>query len=668
MRNRILALLGGVSAIALASTAVAQENQSPLGTFLGTITLIFSGQENIEATGGAVVSEEDIEALHPSDVSELFARESSINVSGGAGPSKRIHVFGIEQSKLAVSVDGVPQFGTSWHHTGSNVIDPTFLKSVEVEAGAAAADAGFGAAAGAVRYETVGAMDLLDEGKSVGGRAALSYGSNGRGLSGSLAGYGKAGALDWFLMAYGSGGDNYKSGNGTEVPGTEPGSQGALAKFGYEVDTHRIELAFEHSKDEADRVIKMNMDLNHDPAVYPLKVTRDTLSLKYTSTATTETWDPLALIYVSKSGYWRPNYATGARPVNGDMDLDASAVGGKVQNTFTAGPGKITAGIDFAYSDYRVDNYGDNPASFKPVWTFSTMQVGAFVQGRFEFDNGIDLSTGIRYDHHRLNGFDGSRFTGSGPSVNGTISYEFADGFEVFAGASETWLGYDVGEYGLLHARVPTFHIDPDYQPATATNIKLGLNGGGENWSGGITFFDTSLKGVASYDTSAAVNAIVNSGEMRSKGFTLNGHYTWDTGRVGLSYTKADVTRDGTIALADGGGVMPIGDTASIYVDQELPAWNMKIGATVEWAGTLSDPVLTAANFSDHDSYTVVNTYAEWTPPAAENLTVRLAVDNLLDETYYERSSYIERNLGARYVYPLYAPGRTVSLGVNVKF
>ena len=47
---------------------------------------------------------------------------------------------------------------------------------------------------------------------------------------------------------------------------------------------------------------------------------------------------------------------------------------------------------------------------------------------------------------------------------------------------------------------------------------------------------------------------------------------------------------------------------------------------------------------------------------------LRLAVDNLLDETYYERSSYIERNLGARYVYPLYAPGRTVSLGVNMKF
>ena len=95
MRLRAFALLGGVSAIALSSAAVAQESRSPLGTFLGTITLILSGQENIEATGGAVVAAEDIEALQPADVSELFARESEVTGSGGTEPSKRIHIIGM---------------------------------------------------------------------------------------------------------------------------------------------------------------------------------------------------------------------------------------------------------------------------------------------------------------------------------------------------------------------------------------------------------------------------------------------------------------------------------------------------------------------------------------------------------------------------------------------
>jgi hemoglobin/transferrin/lactoferrin receptor protein len=64
----------------------------------------------------------------------------------------------------------------------------------------------------------------------------------------------------------------------------------------------------------------------------------------------------------------------------------------------------------------------------------------------------------------------------------------------------------------------------------------------------------------------------------------------------------------------------------------------------------------------------VVNAYAEWHPEANENLRVRLGVDNLFDATYYERSSYISRALGARDVQPLLAPGRTVTLGVSMEF
>src|SRR5690606_23664447 len=133
--------LAGVSTLALVqSAALAQEPAAGAPIVLAPITLVADGEENIEATGGVVVTREDIEALQPTDPSELFARESAVTVSGGAGPSKRIHVFGMEQSNLAVTVDGVPQGVTSWHHTGSNVIDPAFLRSVEVEAGAAAAD------------------------------------------------------------------------------------------------------------------------------------------------------------------------------------------------------------------------------------------------------------------------------------------------------------------------------------------------------------------------------------------------------------------------------------------------------------------------------------------------------------------------------------------------
>ncbi|WP_415392349.1 TonB-dependent receptor domain-containing protein [Paracoccus sp. SJTW-4] len=666
--------LAGVSTLALVqSAALAQEPATGAPIVLAPITLVADGEENIEATGGVVVTREDIEALQPADPSELFARESAVTVSGGAGPSKRIHVFGMEQSNLAVTVDGVPQGVTSWHHTGSNVIDPAFLRSVEVEAGAAAADAGFAAAAGALRYETVGARDMLTDGRTQGGRAGLSYGSNGRGVAGSLAGYGIHAGFDWFVMLHAANGKNYENGDGYEVLGSEPATQGAVAKLGYEVDSHRVELAYEYSKDDADRVIKMNMDLYPtsperpvDRNVYPLKVTRSTVSLRYSSTAPTDVWDPEAMLYFARNEYWRNDYATG---FNGDMILDSHSVGGVLKNTYTMGQGKITAGLDWAYDDYDIDNYG---ATNRRLWSIETMQIGAFVQGRFEFDNGIDLSTGLRLDHHRFTDWNGARHTDSGASVNGTVAYEFAEGYEVFGGASRTWLGYSIGEYGLLHAREADFGVDPDFEPATATNAKVGLNVNQGDWTGNLTFFDTRLRGLGIYDTARPTSPtpgdyrLENAEEYRSKGFTLQGNYSWGTGRVGASFTKADVSYDGNGILPQGGTVVPVGKLATLFVDQEIPQYNLKVGATLEWAGKLSTAEMRAAGFEDHDSYTVVNVYGEWRPQNYQNIAVHLNVDNLLDETYYERSSYVQ--FDPRGVQPVYAPGRTVTLGVKMDF
>lgn len=665
MHKPLLPILTGVSLVALATALHAQDtviSQNPGVIVLDAITLVADGQENVEATGGAVVTPEDIAALQPADVSELFARDSAVAVSAGAGQAKRIHVFGLEQSNLAVTVDGVPQFKDSWHHSGSNVIDPAFLRRVEVEAGAAAADAGFAAAAGAVRYETVDARDLLAEGQWVGGRAGLSYGSNGRGLSANLAGFGAHQGLDWLAMVHVARGDNYESGSGREIRGSAPAVTGGLVKLGYEFENHRIELAYERSEDEADRVVRMNMDLPSEE-VFPLRITRDVASLTYTTTAPTALWDPEVRLYAGRNEYWRPDFIPdGAR---GDFAFEAQTVGGVAQNRFEVGPGTITAGVDWAYNDYRIDNYGDvNDPAATPmrIHTTETMQAGAFVQGRFEFASGIDLSTGARLDHHRYTDWNGVRKTDSGASVNGTVAYEFATGYEVFAGASRTWLGYDIGEYGYLHARDASTVTSPDFEPATARNAKLGVNAAQDNWTGNLTLFDTRLDGLAN----AYFPALENTGEYRSRGVTLSGSYSWGSGRAGASVTKARLTFEGDELPPMGGEATPIGTVASLFVDQEIPAYNLTLGATLELADRLSGDELAANGFADHPGYGVLNAYAAWRPASHDNVVVRLGVDNLLDKDYYERSSY-GRNL-VRDVTPLAAPGRTVTLGVNVDF
>jgi hemoglobin/transferrin/lactoferrin receptor protein len=657
MKIRRILPFAGVSLLAITAAVHAQEASEESTTVLQTITIISGGSDNSEATGGTVVSQEDLAKLQPADVSELFSRESSITVSGGGGPSKRIHVLGMEQSNLAVTVDGVPQTATSWHHTGSNVIDPVFLKRVEVEAGAAAADSGFAAAAGAVRYETVGALDLLEDGKNFGGRLGASYGSNGRGASGSAAAYGRHDGFDWFVMTHGSKGDNYKNGDGEAVLGTEPAARNVLGKLGYEFDGHRFDFGYERSRDEADRLIKMNMGLTGDE-LHPLKVSRDAVNLKYTTTAPTDLWDPEITFYHSQNDYWRNNYQ--AR-TNGNMILNEDLYGGKVQNTFSIDAGTITAGFDFGQHDYHTDNYGNNNRRYRD---FSTTQIGAFTQGRFDFDNGFTLSTGARYDFHRFEDWDNTDFSDSGASVNGTIAYRFNDNVEVFAGASRTWLGYVIGDYGYVHARNDAFYTDPAFDTGTAKNLKAGVNFGGGDWKAGITLFDTRINGLPEYGTASLTN---NPDEFRSRGVTLNASYIWGETTFGATYTKADVTASGASVLPNSGTFMPVGDMATFYIDHEIPDYNVKLGGTVAWAGKISDTVATASGFYDQPAYTVVNIYAEWSPPANENLSLRLAVDNLFDKTYYERSSYAASSARGG-IDPVFAPGRTFTVQAALKF
>ena len=61
----------------------------------------------------------------------------------------------------------------------------------------------------------------------------------------------------------------------------------------------------------------------------------------------------------------------------------------------------------------------------------------------------------------------------------------------------------------------------------------------------------------------------------------------------------------------------------------------------------------------------MVSLFAEYTPPARQNLTIRAEISNLFDTEYADRASY-----GADYlsVTTLKEPGRTVSLVAIARF
>lgn len=643
---------------------------------LQQVTVIDNGEEQIEATGGTVVSQDDLERLQPHTIGDIFQREAGVTVSGGSQVAQRVHVLGFEQSQLNVTVDGARQPGTVWHHAGNLSIDPSFLKRVEVEAGAAAADSGFASAVGAVRYETVNGRDLLRQGQSAGARVKLGYGSNGQGFTTNLAAYGQSGAVDWLVMGSRQNGSNYDDGLGRETLGTAPKASGSLAKLGLQLpEGHRIELSMEYNRDKAERALRMNMDevrgKTQSTALLDLK--RNTLTAKYTSTQTTAQWDPEVLVWHNDVKFYRPDYDAGN---NGDFQADNTAYGFKAQNTFKLGKGKLTAGIDGSRTNLDLDTYqlASSASSLKTTLGVKERedQLGLYAQWRTNWASGLSLSTGARYDWTDFHGQDGSTQSDSGFSGNATLSYLLNEHMEAYVAASRTFLGYQWSQTGLYHAR--DYVTADNFQAASSVNKKIGLNFFGERWKAGIGYFDTKLMDRTELMSGANLG-LGGRGirrnhvdALRSKGWLLNASYQFLHTQVGMNATLAKVSqgRAADALLPEGGDAMPVGNTLALYVDHSIAAWNTQLGASVQVAQkeSFSDKAL-ASGFTEQGTYAVANVYAQWQPQGNDQLTLRLGIDNLFDRAYYTRSTY---PLTPGKVTPIMAAGRTINLSGTWKF
>lgn len=628
-------------------------------TNLGRIYLTFGA--TIESRGGAELDASDLDAVAPTRLSDLYSRESAVQVGGGAPASQRVYIHGFEESKMAVTVDGARQTGNFWHHNGTSLIDPAFLKSVAVSPGVSGADEGFATGAGSLRYETVDAADLLAEGDSFGGRVSAMAGTNGMGTKGTLALYGMQGGFDWLAVLASHQGKAYESGDGVEQRGTAPALDSGLIKLGQTGENgNRVEFTLERSKDDDLRLLRLNMD--GVGGTYPENrntMTRTTATLRFTTESPTETWNPVAELWFNGFDLERPD--NGYTRPSGAFNLYADTFGGKVQNTFSLGAGTVTTGVDFMTYDVTLERFGYPPLAAAMLGE-GAQQVGIFAQGDFDLGNGFGLDAGLRLDRQAFDAASGQSFDDAGVSANATLSYEISESLQIYASAGRSWMALEQGEVALYHARDYTFA--PDIRSTVAETFKLGLNYADGPWEAGASLFDTRLKNPLAYDYTTSQR--VSGEDLRSKGFDLSLAYAWEAGRAGLKLTHSDITYDDATVVPGATEAAPMGTTLTVFADHRIEAWNLSVGASVEHAAKLDDGDLIAAGYLAQPSYTVVDLYAEWTPQSVQGLSVRLGVDNLLDETYVARGSYPD--FPGRGIDAVESPGRTVSLTATMNF
>lgn len=616
-----------------------------------------SGEPSI-GTNSTDITSEDIERINPTDIQDVFKGQPGIQVGSSIPTSQKVYVNGVEETNLAVTVDGSRQNNKVFHHSGTNLIDPALLKAARVDAGVAPADAGPGALAGSIAYETKDARDLLLPGQSMGGFISGSYETNGDIFRTGASAYGLSGPFEILGYINYADGDNFEDGNGKEVSGTAPKLLSGLGKVALQADTgDRFQISHERVTDDGLRPFRSNLvNVNPRPAppdrVYDTE--RQNTVFTYTDRTPSGWWDPKLVVAYSATKLSIPDPARSV----GETD----SLNGKFENKFSLSNGNVIAGIDFfddeaAYKDSDVIYNGSEKAT----------NVGIYAQARLSPFERTRVSFGGRGDNVWFEGADGSKFEESGLSGNVSGEYDLTDFLTAKAGYGHVWGGIPLAE-PFVASSFTGYGNGPE--PVISDNYTAGLV---------ATFGGLVLDGsVFRTQINDARNPIFFRGgplqafDLDSEGFEVGARYNWLGGFASIRYTNADVTLDGRPIDTYYGSYIgtPMGDFISIALSHEFIGTGITVGGDVQIAFENDDPLKNSGNpdvcpCRVIPGYEVVNLFAQYVPTSMDHLTFRLDAKNIFDETYVSRATYGQEFVGLQ---SLYEPGRSFMLSAKARF
>lgn len=607
------------------------------------------------------IDSEELARQNPADLQDLFKSEPSVTVGSSIPASQKLYVNGVEETNLSVTIDGNRQNNKIFHHNATTLIDPALLKAVRIDAGVAAADAGPGALAGSIAFETRDVDDLLAQGLSFGGFVEQQYDSNGDIFTTSTSVYGRSGAFEYLGFFKYADGDGREDGDNVDIIGSGTGLISGLGKLAYEAETgDRFEVSYERVNDDEARPYRANIGSligPSNPLTRNYELDRQNVTFTYTDETPTGWWDPKISL----------GYSVTDLDVTDDSDLifgTTESLNGVFQNRFPVRYGSITAGIDFYFDSAELDYQSLTNAARNEAGTEEARNIGAFAQARLEPTDLSRLSFGVRADFQEFEGVDGSESSDSGLSGNVSGEYDITDNVTISGGASHVWGGVALAENFIINPGWT--YPDDGITPVTSNNVFVALDASFGDWSFDGKIFRTDLNNarVPSNRNGSDLTA-----DMRSEGFELEVGHRWQSGFVRIGYANIDTEIDGQTSDSDTGRYLttPIGEIVTIEVVQDFARHGIRIGAdaeiVLEEAATFNPDTGTAG--PPLPSYEVLNAFMEYRPRTWKNMTLRAEVNNIFDATYASRATYGQEFSN---VTPLNEPGRSLRLSARFTF
>lgn len=598
---------------------------------------------------------EQLDKINPQDIKDVFKREASVAVGGSITANQKVYVRGIEETAMAVSIDGARQNNKVFHHNATNLIDPALLKTVRASAGVSPADDGPGALGGSLVYETIDVADVLHADETLGGFADLAYQTNGEifGAKGALMA--QTNGFEFLAYANKLHGGDYEDGDSNKVHFTEPALTSVLLKAAYSsADIGRFEISHDRTEDDSARPYRANlMSVRGRPVPesrrYDLE--RETTVFEYSRDTGQGLFNPSILISDSAT-----RVVTTEVPLSPNDQIiinngGTSSTSAKLKNVFHTSFAHISAGVD----------YYDDTAKFREEINPEFMQekaenIGIFTQVRHEVAKYLDLSYGVRYDDQKFTGTDGSRFDEQGASANLSTDLHLGQYVSVNAAFAKVWGGVALAENYILN---DAWDYSRAILPVESDNYSVGIK---SHYNGFIlegNLFETDIQNgrVPSWREGGDLVA-----DFLIEGFDVLFGYISQRGEITLGYADIESKKDGKAATSYDGNYFtaPLGRLITLNAELNFHDTKVQLGLNGEKA--LKNKKIEKEGRAQR-GYLVLNAYANY--QLTEQLRLRVFADNLTDRAYADRATYGQEFVD---VVPIYEPGRSVGISLRYQF
>lgn len=377
----------------------------------------------------ALVTREQIERLPPRNSADLLHEVTGVYTSSSrSDPGLSVNIRGMQDfGRVNVMIDGARQnYQQSGHGSNGTVyFDPALIGGVEVVKGPVSTVGGAGMIAGMVNFRTLEVDDILQPGRTVGGKAQLSTGSNAYHFVSSLAGAARFGTQADVMAAVSRknigafkvgerGRDDAAMGDSVISRTTRQEHWSGLFKYGWRpADGHAFKLSYLGM--DASFIGDMSEQSAYGVMTNGFNVLTHTVKLDYSwQPVDSQRWDVASDIYYTNTR--RRNVRSYSDDADRGYNLryQTETVGGSLSNTSRMEWQDLALqwrnGGEF-WHDWTTPIFNDPGASYsEAVWYTGPTPEGkrtvasGFTELTLNYQDWLQAIAGLRYDWFTLSG------------------------------------------------------------------------------------------------------------------------------------------------------------------------------------------------------------------------------------------------------------------------